>query len=120
MQIVNNRLPAATEGAGAPASPTARSGQALEGVRGLARRTARLTASTGLAGSLAIMGLMGAPHPQWNHYFWVPSIAAAKTRIEDNGGQIVNGPQEIPGGEYSVSGIDPQGASFAIVGPRKA
>lgn len=59
MQIVNNRPSAVTGGAGAPASPAARSGGTFEGVRGLARRTARLTASTGLAGSLAIMGLMG-------------------------------------------------------------
>jgi hypothetical protein len=26
---------------------------------------------------------------------------------------------EIPGGEYSLNGMDPQGAAFGIVGPRK-
>lgn len=64
----------------------------------------------------AIMGLMGAPQPQWNHYFWVPSIAAAKDRIEANGGQVINGPMEVPGGGWIVQGIDPQGAMFSLVG----
>ena len=60
MQMVNNRLPvAAIEGAGAPSSAARSSDGALVGVRSLARRTARLTASTGLAGSLALAGLMG-------------------------------------------------------------
>jgi hypothetical protein len=26
---------------------------------------------------------------------------------------------EIPGGEFSLDGIDPQGAPFGLVGPRK-
>jgi uncharacterized protein len=26
---------------------------------------------------------------------------------------------EIPGGEYALNGMDPQGASFGLVGPRK-
>ena len=64
----------------------------------------------------AIMGLMGAPQPRWNHYFWVPSIAEAGTRIEANGGQVVNGPMEVPGGGWIVQGIDPQRAMFSLVG----
>ncbi len=65
----------------------------------------------------AIMGLMpGAPQPLWNHYFWVPGIAAAKDRIEANGGQVINGPMEVPGGGWIVQGIDPQGAMFSLVG----
>jgi uncharacterized protein len=64
----------------------------------------------------AIMGLMGVPQPQWNHYFWVPSIARAQGLIEDHGGQVVNGPMEVPGGDWIVQGIDPQGAMFSLVG----
>jgi predicted enzyme related to lactoylglutathione lyase len=64
----------------------------------------------------AIMGLMGAPQPQWNHYFWVPGVADAKSRIEANGGQVINGPMEVPGGGWIVQGIDPQGAMFSLVG----
>jgi hypothetical protein len=26
---------------------------------------------------------------------------------------------EIPGGEFALNGMDPQGASFGLVGPRK-
>lgn len=59
---------------------------------------------------------MGPPH--WNQYFRVADIDAAKAAIERNGGQVVHGPQEIPGGEYSLNAIDPQGAHFGLVGKR--
>jgi uncharacterized protein len=65
----------------------------------------------------AIMGMMpGAPQPLWNHYFWVPGIAVARDRIEAHGGQVINGPMEVPGGGWIVQGIDPQGAMFSLVG----
>jgi predicted enzyme related to lactoylglutathione lyase len=64
----------------------------------------------------AIMGLMGAPQTQWNHYFWVPAIAEAKGRIEAGGGQVINGPMQVPGGDWIVQAIDPQGAMFSLVG----
>lgn len=65
----------------------------------------------------AIMGTMpGAPQPMWNHYFWVPSIAEAKARIEQHGGQVINGPMQVPGDGWIVQGIDPQGAMFSLVG----
>lgn len=67
----------------------------------------------------AIMGLMPeSPHPMWNHYFWVPSIAKAKDTIEANGGQVINGPMEVPGGGWIVQGVDPQGAVFSLVGEK--
>ena len=56
------------------------------------------------------------PAPMWNHYFWVPSIDMAKSAIETGGGQVINGPMEVPGGDWIVQGIDPQGALFAVVG----
>lgn len=59
---------------------------------------------------------MGPPH--WNQYFRVADIDAAKTAIEAGGGQVIHGPQEIPGGEYSINAIDPQGAHFGLVGKR--
>jgi predicted enzyme related to lactoylglutathione lyase len=65
----------------------------------------------------AIMPVMPqTPAPFWNHYFWVPSIAAAKTAIEVNRGQVINGPMQVPGGGWIVQGIDPQGAMFSLVG----
>lgn len=65
----------------------------------------------------AIMGLMPeAPAPMWNHYFWVPSIRKAAATITGNGGQIINGPMQVPGEDWIVQGIDPQGALFSLVG----
>ena len=64
--------------------------------------------------------IMGKPDavaaPAWNHYFWIDSAAAAVERITAAGGQVVNGPQEVPGPLWTVQGIDPQGAMFALVG----
>lgn len=60
------------------------------------------------------------PASLWLYYFRVPDIDKAVAYIGANGGQIINGPMEIPGGEYALSGIDPQGALFSLVGPRMA
>ncbi|RXR29168.1 VOC family protein [Sphingobium fluviale] len=59
---------------------------------------------------------MGPPH--WNHYFRVADIDAAVAAIDSGGGKVLNGPMEIPGGDFALQGIDPQGAHFALVGPR--
>jgi predicted enzyme related to lactoylglutathione lyase len=65
----------------------------------------------------AIMPVMPeTPAPMWNHYFWVPSIAAAKDAVEANGGQVINGPMQVPGDDWIIMGVDPQGAIFALVG----
>ena len=67
-----------------------------------------------LAGMMARPELV--PTSTWCHYFRVPSIGGAAEYIGNNGGQVVIGPMEIPGDEYSLAGIDPQGAFFALVG----
>jgi len=36
-------------------------------------------------------------------------------RIKANGGQVLMGPHEVPGGSLIVQALDPQGASFALV-----
>lgn len=46
-------------------------------------------------------------------------IDEAVARTKDRGGQIAHEPIEIPGGEFAVNAIDPQGAIFAFVGTRK-
>ena len=56
----------------------------------------------------------------WTYYIGVDDIDRAVAAINDNGGKVLNGPMEIPGGEFAVFGMDPQGASFGLVGPRKA
>jgi predicted enzyme related to lactoylglutathione lyase len=52
--------------------------------------------------------------PNWQIYFRVPDITAAIERIKANGGQILNGPMEVPGGDRIVNAMDPQGAAFAL------
>ena len=58
------------------------------------------------------------PVSAWSYYFRVPDIDAAITTINTNGGSIVHGPIEIPGGEYALNAMDLQGAAFALVGPK--
>ena len=59
------------------------------------------------------------PFPSWTYFVGVDEIDRAAEAIKSGGGQIVNGPMEIPGGEFALNGIDPQGAPFGLVGPRK-
>jgi hypothetical protein len=58
------------------------------------------------------------PAPAWLYYVNVPSVAAAAAKVKSGGGQVVNGPQEVPGGHWTVQAIDPQGAHFALVGAK--
>ena len=58
------------------------------------------------------------PVAGWNYYIRVTSIDAAKAAVEANGGQVVHGPMEVPGGEWIINGMDPQGAMFALVGAK--
>jgi predicted enzyme related to lactoylglutathione lyase len=55
------------------------------------------------------------PAPFWLFYFAVESISAAMTRVRDAGGQVVNGPHQVPGGSWVAHGLDPQGGLFALV-----
>ena len=50
----------------------------------------------------------------WGIYFRVPDVHAAAERIKANGGQVANGPMEVPGGDWIVQGVDPQGAHFSL------
>ena len=65
-------------------------------------------------------GMMTSPlKPQWLPYVSVADIDAARAAIEANGGRIMHGPVEVPGGAFIIQGTDPQGATFALAGPRK-
>lgn len=65
-----------------------------------------------------MMGLGQAPVSCWLPYFGVDGIDAAIARITANGGKVMNGPMEVPGGAFIAVATDPQGAHFAIVGPK--
>jgi hypothetical protein len=79
-------------------------------------------------GSPMGQGMLGAVMPKmpempmsaWTHYFRVPDIDAAVAHIAANGGTVTVPPMEIPGGDFSMNAIDPQGAAFALVGARQA
>lgn len=58
------------------------------------------------------------PAPLWHYYFRCADIGNACKAVTDNGGKILHGPDEIPGGEFTITGIDPQGARFALVGKK--
>ncbi len=60
----------------------------------------------------------GAPAPSWLPYFGTDSATGAIGRIEEAGGKLRHGPQEVPGGAFIAIATDPQGATFAVVGPK--
>jgi uncharacterized protein len=59
------------------------------------------------------------PQPMWVYYFNVPDIDAAAESAAAEGGRLLYGPAEIPGGQFIFQATDPQGAVFAAVGPRR-
>jgi len=75
------------------------------------------------AGADPIGGMMtktpDVPVPMWLYYFNVPAIDEAQARVEAHGGQVINGPMEVPGGSWILQGIDPQGAMFALLAPAR-
>ena len=75
------------------------------------------------AGGPAIGGMMNKPDmvpaPAWLFYFNVDSADAALARITRNGGRVLMGPMEVPGGSWIIQAMDPQGAIFAVVAPRR-
>ena len=58
------------------------------------------------------------PAPFWLYYFNVGDIDAAVTRVKAGNGQVLNGPMQVLGGKMVVQCTDPQGAIFALMGPR--
>ena len=50
----------------------------------------------------------------WCCYAMVDDANAAAEKVKELGGQIVNGPMEVPGGSWVAQGIDPQGVLFAV------
>ncbi len=59
------------------------------------------------------------PAPFWLYYFNIEDIDAAQRRVEAGGGQILNGPLELPDGSWILRCVDPQGAVFALEGKRR-
>jgi uncharacterized protein len=71
------------------------------------------------AGGVQMGGMMNKPEnisaSTWGFYVNVDAIDAAADRVKANGGQVLMGPHEVPGGSWIVQCVDPQGANFALV-----
>ena len=71
----------------------------------------------GRGGGIPNGGIMkpppGAP-AAWMPYAMVKDAKAAAATAAANGGKIVNGPMEVPGGDWIAQGMDPQGAMFSV------
>ena len=61
---------------------------------------------------------MPAP-PGWLHYILVDDVNRAVDAVKSRGGQVVNGPMEVPGGDRIAQCVDPQGAMFAVHARKK-
>ncbi|HMG46649.1 MAG TPA: VOC family protein [Allosphingosinicella sp.] len=85
----------------------------------------------GPMGSYRIFGLDGVqmggmmkkpdnvPVSAWGYYVNVDGLDAAVERINANGGKVVMGPMEVPGGSWVCQAVDPQGAHFALISPKR-
>ncbi|TPW33128.1 VOC family protein [Martelella alba] len=75
------------------------------------------------AGGRQIGGMMrklpDMPMSFWNYYAVVDAIDAAAARVRDNGGRIINGPHQVPGGSFILQCIDPQGAMFSLTASKR-
>jgi len=70
----------------------------------------------GMMTKTAEMEQSGAP-TAWGVYFRVKDVDAAAEQVKANGGMVVNGPMDVPGGDRVVQCVDPQGAMFALHRP---
>jgi predicted enzyme related to lactoylglutathione lyase len=59
------------------------------------------------------------PVPYWLNYFNTDDLDAAADRVKRAGGRIMEGPLEVPGGNWIARCRDCQGAAFALEGKRR-
>jgi predicted enzyme related to lactoylglutathione lyase len=52
--------------------------------------------------------------PGWTGYIRVKDVNKAVKKAKAAGGTLINGPMEVPGGDWIAQFVDPQGASFAV------
>jgi predicted enzyme related to lactoylglutathione lyase len=74
------------------------------------------------AGGLTIGGIFtkhaAEEIPFWLYYFNVGDLDEALERVKTGGGQLYEGPIELPDGSWIARCRDPQGAAFALQGKR--
>lgn len=59
------------------------------------------------------------PVPFWNYYFTVEALDPAIAILKAQGGTVINGPHEVPGGAWIVQALDPQGAMFSLTAAKR-
>ena len=67
-----------------------------------------------LGGMMNKMPEMKDVPPHWSIYFRVPDVKKSVDVVKANGGQVLNGPMEVPGGDWIINCMDPQGAMFSL------
>jgi uncharacterized protein len=58
------------------------------------------------------------PRSFWAYYVNVESVDAALGRVKASGGKVINGPMQVPTGEWVAQCQDPQGAFFSLLGQK--
>jgi predicted enzyme related to lactoylglutathione lyase len=70
-------------------------------------------------GDKTVGGLMTKPDSLpasfWTYYFTVDGVRAATARLTAGGGKVMNGPMQVPGGDWVVQAMDPQGGMFSLL-----
>lgn len=82
-----------------------------------------LVYQTFATGKAPVGGMMNAtaqhPDHKWTFLFAVAGIDAATKRVSDNGGKVLMGPMQVPGGNWIIDATDPAGAGFGLVSASK-
>lgn len=76
------------------------------------------TAADARPGAIMSSATTGAP-ARWNWYVHVPDIDAAIATAQRRGGTLIQGPDEIPGGDFSANILDPDRHQIGLVGARR-
>lgn len=73
-------------------------------------------------GGPPVGGMMTEPDaavPFWLFYIAVETLDAALERVTQAGGHAIQGPMEVPGGQWVAQCRDPEGTLFALVAPHR-
>lgn len=60
------------------------------------------------------------PTSAWLYYARVDDVHETVEQVKAKGGQVLNGPMEVPGGDFVAQCIDPQGSAFALHSTKRA
>jgi predicted enzyme related to lactoylglutathione lyase len=54
------------------------------------------------------------PRTSWCYYVRVKDVKKTADKVAQFGGQVINGPMEVPGGDWIAQCLDPLGGMFAV------